>query len=184
MRRTPSLALIIPNAMKIPICMRQRIMLQLERKTKNQEFCKERGNSPPEGRQHSNLLLLKKGRGRLPHFNRLMQDLWNWVLSKNIQVKVELVKSEDSLADKYTRGEWTQGTTLSNPKCSKKSFGSLEVAYWQTGLCLPPQETQSVSTSSQDTSIGQLKEWMHWNAHWRASLIVMQIPPGNWWEPG
>jgi len=106
-----------------------------------------------------------------------MQDLWNWVLSKNIQVKVELVKSEDSLADKHTRGEWTQGTTLSTPKCSKKAFGSLEVTYFQPGICLPPQETQSVSTSSQDTSIGRLKEWMHCHAHSGASLNYYANPP-------
>ena len=46
---------------------------------------------------------LLKGGGRLPHLNKLMRQFWTWCLEKEVEVRVHLLKSEECLADRYTR---------------------------------------------------------------------------------
>ena len=46
---------------------------------------------------------LRKGGGRIPHLNTLMESLWTWCLHHHIQVEVELVKSADQRADALSR---------------------------------------------------------------------------------
>lgn len=59
---------------------------------------------------------LKKGGGRKPHLNLLMQDLWHWCMRESIHLHPVLVKSQDCQADFLSRTPLDKGDyTLYHP---------------------------------------------------------------------
>ena len=62
---------------------------------------------------------LNRGGGRLPQFNFMMRDFWRWCMEKELQVRVELIRSEEDQADFWSRapldkGDYTMDHNLFN----------------------------------------------------------------------
>ena len=58
---------------------------------------------------------LKKGGGKLPHFNLLMRDFWRWAMDKKLFLEVTLVKSAEDLADGLSRTPFDWGDYTLHP---------------------------------------------------------------------
>ena len=70
---------------------------------------------------------LKKGGGRLPHFNSLMRDLWEWVMKHQIHLEVQLLPSSEDQADGLSRapldkGDYTLMSSIFRKFCHLQNF--------------------------------------------------------------
>jgi hypothetical protein len=52
---------------------------------------------------------LHKGGGRKAYLNQILRPLWLWCMEHNIHLKVQLVRSEEDLADKWIRTDQDHG---------------------------------------------------------------------------
>ena len=108
---------------------------------------------------------IKKEGGRLPHLNLFMRDFWQWCLERHITVNVELVKSEQDLADSWSRPQQDRGDyTLDRNLFQKLQRQLLPHINPQVNFFASPGNHQLDEFVSRDPH-WQSWGWMPWSAH-------------------
>ena len=108
---------------------------------------------------------LKKSGGRLPHFNHLMRPFLRWCLRQKIQIQLELVTSQEQLADGLSRPNYDNG----NYTLSRKLFLQVQKVFcpW-----VRPEIDMFASPGN-----FQLRKFITRHPHWQAwGVDALQCP--------
>jgi hypothetical protein len=111
---------------------------------------------------------LRKGGGRLPHFNALMRDLWAWCMERSIALQPQLVKSSEQAAD-----------SLSRPLQDKEDYSLDRNLFLQLLAKFQPWVVPQVDMFANPGN-AQLPQFCSRAPHWAALLVdALHCPLGG-----